>query len=80
MIKMPWHDCKVAFDIENIDKFRRWLDKTEDGKGFLPEGWSFNEWDCSGARCVVVFRVESPLREVDGKTVRRLLNRIDRRK
>lgn len=77
-VEMPWCDCKVAFGIDDPERFERWMDLTDDGRGLLPEGWSLCETDGAGARYVAIFRVEVPLTRVDGLRVERLLNRAQR--
>jgi hypothetical protein len=73
MANFPWCDCKVAYGIDDIDKFERWMDRTDWAKDLLPDGWSVSETDASGARYVAVFRVEGKLTEEDGMSVLRLL-------
>jgi len=51
----PWSDCKVAFDIDDDEKF--W-DARDDGRLALPEGWEFDGTDGAGARSVAIFRVD----------------------
>lgn len=76
MTELPWDDCKVAFGIEDGDAV--WDVCGGNGKhADLPAGWSLNETDGSGARLVVVFRVEgvAPTAE-DGAKVLAFLQRI----
>lgn len=54
-MSLPWSDMKVAFGCDNPERLWRAL---ENGKVALPDGWSLVETDCSGARCVAVFRIE----------------------
>ena len=75
MSEFPWCDCKVAYGIDDSEKFERWMDRTDDGKGLLPEGWDLCETDSSGARYVAVFRVEGMPTVADGVAVRKLLRR-----
>lgn len=72
----PWDDCKVAFGFDNPEVFEAWMEETDDGRGLLPEGWTLCECDGSGARYVVVFRVEGPLRAEDGLAVQAILAAI----
>lgn len=72
----PWSDCKVAFGYDgNDDK----LFARDAKRPLWPEGWTLVETDASGARCVAVFRVTVPLREVDGLAVRKRLDLYTRR-
>lgn len=66
--EMPWGDLKVAFDLDNDEAL--WA--AHDAKSLtLPDGWRLVETDCSGARCVAIFRVEGVLPTViDGEEVR----------
>ena len=73
MVDFPWSDCKVAFGCDDENKL--WAaDKA--GRLALPTGWSLNETDCSGARCVAIFRVEGALRVEDGNAVLATLHRV----
>ncbi len=77
---MPWGDCKVCFDfdgdLELEDRLWEAFWPTETAAHKLPDGWSLNETDGTGARLVVVFRVEGELRRKDGEVVARLLRSI----
>ncbi|WP_375292110.1 hypothetical protein [Sphingomonas melonis] len=75
MAALPWGDLKVAFGIDNPE--RMWRAK-EAGKLELPEGWSMVETDCSGARCVVVFRVEVLPTVEDGRAAKAQVRRWGR--
>lgn len=71
-MRIPWSDLKVAYDLNNPSRFwSAW----ERGKVALPEGWDFIESDCSGARCVAVFRVEGVPTVEDGYAVAAQLRR-----
>ena len=72
--ELPWRDCKVAFDCNYSDIFE---DKYFEAK--LPAGWEVNEFDGSGARLVVVFRIKGLLRVGDGKKVLRLIKQFDKK-
>ncbi len=74
MIETPWSDCKVAYGVEDVERLWKALDGHRRAK--LPAGWSLNETDCSGARCVAVFRVEGLPAIEDGEKVLALLRRI----
>jgi hypothetical protein len=70
-VELPWCDCKVAFDIEDGDALWSW-----DASGVwphLPEGWTLDGTDGSGARLVAIFRVETLLTIEDGERVAQLL-------
>lgn len=76
--EQPWDDLKVAFGFDDRDEravklLNEIWDDGLDGDSVWPEGWSIDETDASGARMVVVFRVEGPLREEDGRLVRAML-------
>jgi len=73
MSEMPWSDCKVAFGVDDNDAFERWMEHTNWAEGLLPEGWSICEKDWSGARAVVVCRVEGLPDPRDGQIVKELL-------
>jgi hypothetical protein len=75
--EFPWSDCKVAFACDDKEAFDIWMLETNDGEGYLPDGWNWCETDWSGARCVVVFRVEGDLRREDGEKVLAILTEID---
>lgn len=73
---LPWTGCKVAFGIDDDNAFWNWAGHTA-GNSDLPEGWLVDETDCSGARCVAVFRIEGqPPSPADGLRVAQLLVRI----
>lgn len=69
----PWDDCKVAYGIDDQEQIWRQYGKRPLQ---LPAGWSLDETDGSGARLVVVFRVEGVPTSADGKAVKTLLRRI----
>ena len=71
----PWSDCKVAFGINNPD---RWISAHDRGAIVLPFGWEWNEVDSSGARSVIVFRVEGVPTVEDGREVARTIRRFGR--
>lgn len=70
---MPWTDCKVAFGVDDESKLWRAHDA---GKLKLPNGWELVETDCSGARCVAVFRVAGIPKIADGEKVKVKLDRF----
>jgi hypothetical protein len=78
----PWDDLKVAFGFDDSDERsvelldQIWKDDL-DGESAWPDGWSIDETDGAGARMVVVFRVEGPLRNEDGRRVRAMLKDIE---
>lgn len=77
----PWDDLKVAFGFDDSDDsavklFNEIWDDGLDGDSIWPAGWSIDGTDTSGARMVVEFRVEGPLREEDGRFVKSLLRDI----
>jgi hypothetical protein len=72
-----WDDMKLAFSFDDgaEDIWARW------GPGGthtdeLPEGWSLNETDSSGARHVAVFRVEGFFNPADAYRVVTLLGQF----
>jgi hypothetical protein len=69
----PWWDCKVAFGINDGERFWRWVERG--GQDKLPKGWQANETDISGAAgYVAIFRVEGVVPSVeDGNAVLALL-------
>lgn len=70
-MNLPWDDLKVAYSIDNDDAV--WDAFYVKHTHTLPLGWELDETDCSGARCVAVFRVTGPLREENGEHVQELL-------
>ncbi len=68
-IQAAWSDCKVAFDCDEEALWVAW----DAGKLQLPAGWSLNETDASGARCVAIFRVEVLPTYADGKVVQEVI-------
>lgn len=68
----PWDDCKVAFFVDPPHGNVLW-----DFVGW-PPGWEVNAVDCSGARCVVVFRVSGFATRLAGRRVRQLLRQIEK--
>lgn len=82
---LPWGDCKVAYGWDAYDEGDEllaaiWDEEIADrSKSIWPEGWSINETDGAGARCVIVFRIEGtlPTRE-DGERVQALISMIER--
>lgn len=75
-MKLPWTDMKVAFSINNDEKI--W-DAWNYGKGKmkLPNGWELIETDSSGARIVVIFRIDHIPTIEEGKLVLKQINRYD---
>jgi hypothetical protein len=71
----PWCDMKVAYDLNNPERFWR---AYEAGKIALPAGWEFNETDCAGARCVAIFRIEVFPTIEDGRAVKAMIRRFGR--
>lgn len=69
---LPWDDCKVAFGCDDDGALWR-ADKH--GKLKLPHGWKLDGTDGSGARSVVIFRVEGGLWPEDGDRVKSALRR-----
>jgi hypothetical protein len=82
--EIPWGDCKVAYGWDATDEGDELLTEIWDeeiadrSKSIWPEGWSIDETDSSGARCVIVFRISDvlPTRE-DGKRVQELVSMIE---
>ena len=73
---LPWSDLKVAFGITNPERYLKAHDR---GAAPLPAGWSLTEIDGSGARWVIVFRVEEVIPTVeDARTVAALIRRFGR--
>jgi hypothetical protein len=75
MAALPWSDLKVCYGINNPDRFWRAYDR---GALDLPKGWSLNETDGTGARCVVLFRVEVLPTIEDGRKVAAIIRRFGR--
>lgn len=71
----PWTDLKVAYDLNNPDRFWRAYERGDVG---LPTGWELDETDCSGARCVAVFRVSVMPTIEDGRAVAAQIRRWGR--
>jgi hypothetical protein len=67
----PWGDLKVAFACDDPDAL--WAADAAQ-KLPLPEGWALNETDCSGARCVAIFRVDVLPTVADGEAVCRAIS------
>lgn len=68
---------KVAFSVDEVDALWDALDNQE---LHLPEGWSLDETDSSGARYVAVFRIEGVMPTFeDGLAVQAALDAIQRR-
>lgn len=80
-MSLPWSDMKLAFPCDNPERLWRAI---ENGKATLPEGWQLVETDCSGARCVAIFRVEetgfvpSPDMVIKGRDVKATIRRFGR--
>lgn len=73
---MPWDDLKVAFSVNNQDAFEVWGDEHSvwyEGSTILPAGWSVCETDSSGARHVVIFRVQGEFKKSDAQVVGKLM-------
>ena len=34
----PWCDCKVAYGVDDCEKFKRWIERTDWCAGLLPPG------------------------------------------
>lgn len=68
--KTPWCDCKVAFSVDDADPFDHTILKP------LPDGWSLDGIDGTGARWVAVFRVAGVPTVEDGRKVKRWLRSI----
>ncbi len=76
-METPWSDCKVAYGIDDADRaWGRLAPENGTPAATLPDGWSLNETDCSGARCVAIFRIDGVPSVEDGKVVLALLCRI----
>jgi hypothetical protein len=71
-VDIPWDDLKVAFSYDG-DVEKLWK-RVESGRRKFPDGWKLVESDTSGARAVVVFRVEGIPSVVDALVVRRKLD------
>lgn len=72
----PWDDCKIAFGVEGKERIWRWSE-TAAYKRDMPANWALCETDCSGARCVAIFRVEGIPTVADGQRVAALVKRVD---
>lgn len=83
-MKIPWSDCKVAFDITDLDNLGlneiKIEDMLESGKlnKMLPNGWIVDGIHSSSTHCMIIFRIEGKLTIDDGKKVKKLLKNIDR--
>lgn len=76
-METPWSDCKVAYGVDDADRvWQRLAPERGAPTAKLPDGWTLNETDCSGARCVAVFRVEGAPNIEDGTAVLTLLRQI----
>jgi hypothetical protein len=71
-MEFPWGDCKVAFDSESDDHDKIFNFFGYENK-YLPKGWELNEIDGTGARTVIIFRVNELLTIEDGNKVLALL-------
>lgn len=60
---LPWADCKVAFDIDDDDRF---FEASTEG---LPAGWVPIETDGTGCHSFGIFRVSVLPTIEDGKAV-----------
>lgn len=71
----PWHDCKVAFSVDDDRVLWR---RYDDGclTAEMPAGWSLCEVDGTGARLVAIFRIEGTPSAEDGRKVLSMLRRI----
>lgn len=80
--EFPWGDCKVAFDYDpQTDDWEIilkdvWDQDMQEGNVW-PNGWSLNEIDSSGARRVLIFRIEGDLRRQDGEIVKSLIEKME---
>lgn len=63
---LPWVGLKIAYGCDDDEAL--WAAHDNDSL-VLPAGWSLNETDCSGARCVAVFLVETLPSIEDGEKV-----------
>lgn len=70
---VPWGDMKIAFDVENDEAL--W-DAYDAQALHLPNGWSLVETDCSGARCVALFRVKTLPTAADGEAVQAAIAKV----
>lgn len=76
---MPWCDCKVAFRFDGHEEVvwtTLWRGNNEGRTKLLPRGWTLDGTDASGARMVVIFRVDGIPKPSDGLKVQRLLERL----
>lgn len=72
--ELPWSDLKVVFDLD-FDPDVLWAARDSD-KLDLPSGWKLKATDCSGARCVAIFRVEGVPSLADGEAVAAAIERL----
>ncbi len=73
-MRVPWCDAKVAFSINDAEKFWRCV---QSGMLSLPAGWEANETDGVGASgYVAIFRVSGEIRVEDGQAVVKELRRL----
>lgn len=75
-VELPWDDCKVAFSYDGADADDKLFARLCSDDHQIPDGWEFDELDCSGARVVAVFRVEGVPLSADGRRVRAVLDAI----
>lgn len=79
--QLPWDDLKIAFGLDTPDVYDMFFvsdgltDLTQWGHR-LPRGWSIDCLDTTGARSVLVFRVETMPTKRHGEQVRRLLDHM----
>jgi hypothetical protein len=79
MIKndVPWSDCKIAFGVHDGDSI--WDLYDTQIKPYISEKWELWGTDGSGARWVVIFRVNGiPTRE-EGEKVKSILEKINKK-
>ncbi len=72
---LPWTDCKVAFDLDNEEAL---FHASDAGTLKLPAGWSLDGTDGSGARRVVLFRIDVLPTIADGEAVAAILAEINK--
>lgn len=84
-VALPWDDAKVAFGFNDnssndgsIELLEEIWDESLRKSSIWPGGWELIETDTAGARMVVVFRVDGPIKPEDGAVVRKLLDRIEK--